>query len=492
MKQTLERIQELDRQSKGDFSERFRNYPLVWAIAASSFLLFVCSGLKHALFQSTAFDLAVFDQAIYLISQGKPAISSLLGFHILGDHAALILYPLALLYKIYPNVHWLFAVQAIALSSGAAFASHLAAEAGLKGPHRFLIAIAYLLYPLVFNINLFDFHPDVFVPAGLLAAVLAARRDRIGRFVVAIALVLSCKAVLSLTVAAMGVWLFFGERRRLYGAIALFAGIGWFAIATQILIPSFGGEAAHLGRHLWRYAYLGDSFADIFYNLFLRPQRILSKLFSLDSLRYLVLLIFPLLWGLSPRHLAPLISAIPALLLNLLADDPLQRDLIHQYSLPILPFLLLAVISALAVGEGWRISRRTAILWCAIAFFSLAKPYSFVRYLSAIDTRAATRNAIAQIQPQASILTDNRLAPHLAHRPVIKLINMPFSDEKLATFDCILLDLRRPWPDNVRQARTLAAYFQHHPNFQLRYQRDGIYLFVAIDSPHDSRHNKEK
>lgn len=86
-----------------------------WIISISALIFFACSSLRHELFQSSAWDLGIFDQAIYLISQGQSPVSSLLGFHILGDHAAIVLYPLALLYKIYPSVYWLFAVQASAL-----------------------------------------------------------------------------------------------------------------------------------------------------------------------------------------------------------------------------------------------------------------------------------------------------------------------------------------------------------------------------------------
>jgi uncharacterized membrane protein len=135
--------------------------PLTWMIAGSALLLFACSSLRHALFQSNAFDLGWFDQAVYLISQGQNPIVSIGGFHILGDHAAWIFYPLALLYKIYPDVHWLFAVQAIALAIGALPTFHLARQAGLKESVAIAMAAVYLLYPLVFNVNLFDFHPEV-------------------------------------------------------------------------------------------------------------------------------------------------------------------------------------------------------------------------------------------------------------------------------------------------------------------------------------------
>ncbi|HCF29168.1 MAG TPA: hypothetical protein DEV81_18645, partial [Cyanobacteria bacterium UBA11049] len=178
---------------KGD-----RNSTTVAAIiATSSVILFACSSLRHALFQSGAFDLGIFDQAVYLISSGDPPISSLLGFHILGDHAALIFYPLALLYKIYPDVHWLLAVQAIALASGALLTWMLARQARLKTQQQSAIAYVYLLYPLIFNLNLFDFHPEVIALPALLLAILAARAGKIAWFCLAIAIVLACKAVLA-------------------------------------------------------------------------------------------------------------------------------------------------------------------------------------------------------------------------------------------------------------------------------------------------------
>lgn len=305
---------------------------------ASALMLFGCSSLRHILFHSAAWDLGIFDQAVYLISQGKSPISSFLGFHILGDHAAIIFYPLALLYKIYPTVYWLFIVQAIALASGALFTNLIARQAGLTTDQAAAIAVVYLLYPLVFNINLYDFHPDVIALPALLGAILAARLGKFGWFCFTIFLVLGCKAVLSLTVAAMGVWLLLFEKRRFCGAITLLSGIVWFAIATKAIIPFFGGEAASVTRHISRYSYLGNSFGEVVQNLLFNPSLVLGKIFSLDTLEYLALLFAPVIWGIAPRHLLPLIGAIPTLILNILADASQQRNLVHQYSLPILPF----------------------------------------------------------------------------------------------------------------------------------------------------------
>jgi uncharacterized membrane protein len=199
--------------------------PVIWMIGVSTLILFGCSLLRHELLQSNAYDLGIFDQAIYLISQGQSPISSFLRFHILGDHAAWIFYLLALFYKIHPSVYWLFAVQAASLALGALPTWHLARHAGLTVQQSIAVAAVYLLYPLVYNINLFDFHPEVIAVPALLGAVLAARLDRIWWFCLCIVLALGCKAVLSLTVAAMGVWLLVFEKKRRYGAIALISGI---------------------------------------------------------------------------------------------------------------------------------------------------------------------------------------------------------------------------------------------------------------------------
>ncbi|MFM9267791.1 DUF2079 domain-containing protein [Tychonema sp. BBK16] len=489
--------------------EKSRSRPpssLLIAIAIFATILFLSSSLRHALFQSTAFDLGIFDQAIYLISQNQTPFSSLMQMHILGDHAAVIYYPLALLYKIHPDVHWLFLVQAIALSLGALPSWSLARLAGLTRSQSRAIAFMYLLYPVVFNINLFDFHPEVIALPAILAAILAARLNKLIWFCTAVLLVLSCKAVLSLTVAAMGFWLLLCEKKRWYGAIAILLGIAWFAIASQKIIPLFSGsEVAGVGR----YSYLGKSVLEIIINLILKPQLVLGKVLSFDTFKYIFILTLPMIWGLLPfsrktglRYLTPLIPAIPTLAINILSDLPFQRSLAYQYSVPIIPFLLLAVISNKeessatdSVTDVTDLSKdksklsqlwlgmqlpKAMIIWSLIVFLFLGEYKDFFLYLNRLDTWQATRDAIAQIQPQSSILTDNRLAPHFAHRPIVKLLSQISPQTDLAEFQYILLNQRHPWPDTEKIGNDLANQLQNTPKFKLTYQKNQVLLFKRI------------
>ncbi|WP_041233239.1 DUF2079 domain-containing protein [Cylindrospermum stagnale] len=447
-----------------------------WMMIISALILFASSSLRHELFQSTAFDLGIFDQAVYLISQGQTPITSFMDFHILGDHAAWIFYPLALLYKIYPSVYWLFAVQAVALALGALPTWHLANQAGLKESQAVAVAVVYLLYPLVYNVNLFDFHPEVIAIPGLLAAVLAARLGKLGWFCLSLILVLGCKAVLSLTVAAMGFWLLFFEKKRLSGAIAICAGVAWFLIATQMIIPFFSGaEAGAVGR----YSYLGNSVFGIAQNLFFRPGLILGKIFSADNLGYLILLLVPVIWGLSPQGLKPLIGAIPCVALNLIADYQPQKDLVHHYSVPALPFLLLAVIATLAAGKGWLKNQRAIILWSLVTFLSLAKFTHFsAKYLDSLDNWQATKQAIAQIPTQGSVYTTAPISTHLSHRQLIKFTDANHPVANVNTFDYVLLNVRHPgWLSTPEFASSLVNQLKSNQEFKLNYQQEDVYLF---------------
>ncbi len=172
--------------------------PSLIVIMSISFLIFLISShARHFLFQSNALDLGWFDQAVYLISQGQTPIVSFSDFHILGDHASFMFYPIALLYKIYPTVSWLFFLQALALSITVIPVYQLSLQAGLKEGQGIMMTLVYLLYPLIFNVNLFDFHPEVIALPCLLWAVYAARENHLLGFCLGVITILICKAVLS-------------------------------------------------------------------------------------------------------------------------------------------------------------------------------------------------------------------------------------------------------------------------------------------------------
>jgi len=466
--------------------QTIRFHPLISLIGSSIFILFLYSSIRHLSIHSTGLDLGIFDQAVYLISRGLPPISSFLGFHILGDHAALCFYGIAPLYRIYPDVHWLLMIQAVGLSLGAIPTYALAGQAGLTQAQSLTLATVYLLCPVWFNANLFDFHPDTLAPVGLLTAVWAARSNRTLLYILAVLFVLSLKDAFSLVIAAMGIWLFLFEKKRSYGVIALIAGVSWFFITTQWIVPTLSGMQS---RGLTRYKPFGNSPLEIAQNIFLKPELTINCLLTLDNLRYLGLLFLPLIWGLAPRHLASLVGAAPMLLINLLSETHnQQRTFKHYYSASIIPFLLLAVIDTMAANNDWirLLGQRLGlskinwviITWAIIAFVSLGRYGELSLYLSNLSRTPAFQSAVALISPKGSVLTDNQLAPHVSHRLLVHLVCGRTFDATLAAYDNVLLDGRFPSRERRTCVAQLLEQLQQHPDFQLRYQHSGFYLFV--------------
>jgi uncharacterized membrane protein len=460
--------------------KKINQNPLVWMVGFSTFILFICSSLRHLLFQSYAYDLGIFDQAVYLISQGETPFSTILDVHILGDHAAWIFYPLALLYKIYPTVYWLFAVQAISLSIAALPVWNLGVIAGLSASQAVTMSLVYLLYPLIFNVNLFDFHPEVMAVPALFAGIWCAKRDKFRWFVFNIILVLGCKAVLSLNVIAMGVWLLIFEKKRPYGIFAITAGIIWFVIASRIIIPVFSGREP-AGVSL--FGYLGNSVPEIMLNFFLKPGLVLGKVFSFNTLEYLTLLLSPVIWGLSPHNLMPLIGGVPILMLNILSQVHFQRDLMHQYSLPIIPFMMQAVIDNLAAGKVLLRKNLYIVLWSCLGFLILAKyGYFGSLYLKSIDTWQAMNEAVNLVQTSGSVYTTSEISSHLTHRKIIEYTNASENQGNLEKFDYILLNTRHPGiGSNHEFAIKLVNQAKNNKSFKVEYQRDDVYLFSKDD-----------
>jgi uncharacterized membrane protein len=449
-------------------------------VMGAAIVLTLYSTTRHLLFHSTGFDLGYFDQAAYLISQGLPPVVSFWGYPFLGGHADLIMYPVALLYKIAPSVGWLFSIQAIALSIAGLPLWWLARSYGLARSQATTMVVVYLLQPIVFNINLFDFHPEVMAIPAIFGAILAARHQWFWRFFLLLGMTLLCRDSLSLNVTALGIWLLLFEKQRIYGLVALVMGASWFVIATQVIIPHFrpGGVEA-----IGRYGALGNSLSQILLACLTRPNLVIAQLLTGQNLGYFALLFAPVVWGLSGgwswRQFAPLIPALPTLILNLLTTYAAQKDLVHQYSLPIVPFLMIAVMLAWREQKSWLRQPRAILLWSLLGFLCLAKySYIVIRYCDRLDTWQATRTAIALVRPDSRLLTDNTIAPHLTHRRELKLTVKQYPLPNLTGLDEILISTRPPdQGSDPALIQQYLAWVKADRAWQLVFEQDGVMLF---------------
>ena len=367
---------------------------------------------RHALLQSNAYDLGLFDQWAWLISQGDAPISSMEGVHWLADHGAWAFALAGGLYAITPSIQWLLATQALALSFTALPIWMLASQAGLKQRLCWLACGLWWLQPVVFNSNLFDFHPEVWVMPALALCLWAERANKPRLWMALLLLLLGCRGGLVLITAGITLELAWRRRWRWASAAALLSA-SWLLMLSRWLYPWLrDGEGPKAAGRMFSHLSGG-------------PAAIASNLDWAGGLSYLLLLALPcvVLWR--KRSLTVLLIGLPLVLVNLLSASSSYRTLVHHYSLPLAVITVLAAIDGLACAENHRqgLSRQRQALvlgWAALCWLALAKPWFFTGpYLERLSLSPEANAAIAAIAPQEQVLTTSYLVPHLSQRQQI-------------------------------------------------------------------------
>jgi len=466
--------------SIGESNDRLK---LLAIIVAAGLCYFLVAWLRYAMFRAGALDLGLWDQTMYLISKGQVPYSTIVCHHMMADHAAVVLYAIGQLYRIYPSVCWLLALQAGCMAGAAWPLWRLARDRGIQRSMARALIVAYLLYPVIASAATRDFYPEALVVPALLAMILCARRRRPGWFVFWMLLGLSTKEVMSVTFAATGLYLAISERRRAYGLACFALSVAWFLIATRLIMPHFGQGHQFTSAPYLRY--LGDSPRQIARTFLLKPWIPLNLAFKGKSAVYLPAIFLPVIWGLSPGKLIPLLCAVPCLTLNLFLIKPEFRDLTYHYSWPIVPFLFLAIIEALAAGRGWFDRGRWIVIWsiAAVVLALAARAATTHRAQGAAGaTNSEKRQLIAMIDDDRGVIAPHQLASHLTHRQVIQFVYDP-SDPNLSMppddqIDWVLLDFNENSMDGIAQfANQLLRKYEADPAFRQLYHHGALYLF---------------
>ena len=387
---------------------------LWWTSIGVGFIGWGLAAWRHWLLQSNAYDLGLFDQWAWLLGNGLPPISSMENVHVLADHGAWLFYWSGLLYWFHPSIHWLLASQALALSLTAIPLWLLAAQAGLSRRLCWFSCLLWWLQPLVFNVNLFDFHPEVWVMPALAMAIWCQRQKRFGGWLLLLVLMLGSRD--GLVLITLGLSLSLLIQRRWSWAIAG-AGLSsaWILLLSQWIYPLFrNGEGPKAAGRM--FSHLGNNFGDILFTLMSQPWLAFTHIDLGGGAFYLLVLILPTLPFWRRRSLVILSAAVPLLLVNLNAEASSYRTLIHHYSLP------LAVLSVTAAIDGLALHQRKAfpwkgVIWAVTLWIALAKPWFFTGpYLNRVNMVGDAQQAISKLTPQDRVLTTSYLVPQISQR----------------------------------------------------------------------------
>jgi uncharacterized membrane protein len=445
------------------------NIPLLLLALAAIFfaVVFAAVGIKiHGVFSTSAYDLGLYDQAFWRYSQLLPNFNTVRGMNILGDHFSPIALLFAPLYRIWPDIAWAFALQALSVASGGVLL-YLIARHLLPGRPWLCLAfaLAYYLHPAVHNTLLWEYH-DLVLASGLyMALIWSYVKDRPRLFIVVLVLLLACREDMAITLAAFGIVALL-ERRWRYGLWAIAISAVWWLLVTRIAMPYFNG-VGYFRASTGALALILANFAN--------PSFYLARIGDPQALDYLWKVIVPagLLGLVAPRYLLP---ALPTLAANVLIGA-YNTVLIYHYSVSIMPFFFWAAVAGSArlarLGETRHPALRPvpallAVLTVAAALvlgmrYSVMDLGALPRHYTEWQDKAAKRAHVAALDAKfgaEGVAASDWLLPHFSHRERIYLFPNPWKVYN--------------WGINDENP--------HHPNV-IRYivlERDAIRLHQAL------------
>ena len=442
---------------------------------------------RHGLLQSNAYDLGLFDQWAWLLGKGLAPISSMEEVHVLADHGAWMLYIAGLLYRIHPSIQWLLASQALALSLTALPIWMLAAQAGLPKKLCWLSCWLWWLQPLVFNVNLFDFHPETWMMPGLALAIWCQRQNRMGLWLVCLILMLGCRDGLVLVTLGLSISLLI-QRRWTWAIAGVGLSSAWILLLSWWLYPLFrDGEGPKAAARM--FPHLGTSLSEILLTLVSRPWFAFTQIDWEGGAFYLLVLCLPSMFFWRRRSLVILSASIPLLLVNLNASASSYRTLIHHYSLPLAVLTVVAALDGLASNPQRSIPWKR-LIWAIACWVALAKPWFFTGpYLKRIDMMTDVDQAIALLKPEDRVLTTSYLVPQISHRQHLAFAKpsqskQAFNDEWTA----FLLNPKQPgWGSKSRLQKRLIQQAKNR-EWTCQSWASGLELCRRFDAEEPTRH----
>lgn len=449
----------------------------------------LCAFSRFHTLSSGTYDLVIFDQAIRSYSHFHLPVALVKGVHngfgpdfaVLGDHFSPILALLAPLYWIHDGPGTLLVAQS-ALFASAVVPLWVLARRDLGVVAAYAVALAYALAWPIAQAAVFDFHEVAFAP--LVTAVLFERlsalrsdRGRLWHVVVAAAVLLTVKEDMGLLLAGLGAALLLTPKVRLLGAGFLVGGVAFTGLATDVLIPAFGGRS----DYYWSYGRLGADPPGVAWHLLRHPLDSLHVILTPDTKWH------TLLWLLALGALAPfasryLLVVLPLLAERMLADSPNWWGTTYHYNAFLVVPLLCAGI------DGAALLKDRARWWAfAVLLVGLVSVPSFAygglvdrsTWHQDADDRAAIR-AAATVPDGVLVEAVNPVGPRLTGRTRVLLWDRVERDAPW-----VVADVTRPQFPFCRLADQQARVaWLEGEGYRVVYQDRGfVVLHLAVTIP---------
>jgi uncharacterized membrane protein len=495
------------------------------ALAAVCAVVFAVYGtyalIRHAHYETTNYDLGIFDQAIRNYAHFRAPIVPLKapGYNLLGDHFHPLIAVWAPLYWIWDDPRMLLLVQA-ALFAASVVPVVRFAERRIGGRRALVVGLVYGLSWQLQQAVQFDVH-EIALAVPLIAVVIDAIDRRAWRIVVLCSvLLLGVREDMGAIVVVAGLLVAFrspapgsglgpasdgvepepGARGRLarlrrwaaprrvnlaYGSVLVALGFAGYWVATSLVIPALAPSGSFA---YWTFPALGPDPTSAVRFVLTQPWQVV-RLFVTPSVKAhtLLQLVAPtMLLGVGSPYI---LLTLPILAERMLNSRTQLWGTGYHYSSVLAPTVVMAAVDTVdkiarwlgARRPGWRWWRfRPVDLWVAwcVGFLVLGHvlhwpdfPMGRMKnywFWHANDRVAAIERVLPQIPPDQCVEAANQLGPHLIDRDYV---TQPTQSRGLATW--VVLDM----------SQKDTGWQTPNPNAALAISQNRGFRIVTIDYP---------
>ncbi|MCP8320433.1 MAG: DUF2079 domain-containing protein [archaeon] len=421
-------------------------------LAVSGYILIFSSItiLKHHAFLSSGFDLGIFNQAFWTtLFDGKLFYETGdLSFNpsgsFFGTHFSPILLLLLPFYTIYPSVETLLVIQSAVLALGAVPLYWMARDK--LGKHIApLISLLYLCYPPLHHLNFNDFHLQAFLPTLFLFTIYYLERKCWLKYFAFLTLSMATIEFTPIIVIFVGLYGFkqykMAKQELKYIIITIIVGVSWLFLALMAK-EYFNPYTSPI--------------PSTFNHVLSNPINAIHTLFKDLGSKVLYMMLFfapvAFLPFLSPK---PLMMTIPWMCVSFISTYGLYYSIYYQHTGFVIPFIFMALVmalrrltSSLSPNQSKKVLKSIMIapFLCTILFglsllISPGTPWNY--QLPVPNERTVLlHEVLALVPPNASILTQNDIFPHVSDRAEAY---MYIPQHNNVSVDYIFIDLNSEW-----------------------------------------------
>jgi len=394
---------------------------------------------RHNRYGSFSLDMAIFDQATWLVSKANGLFMSIRGLHFFGHHANLGLFLLAPFYWLGAGANFLNMTMVVSMAAGAIPVFLLARDRLKSAWLGVALGAAYLLHPSLQFMAWELFHPETMAILPLMFGWWFARREKWGWFAASMIYAVCWKEDVALATLVIGLVLM-ARKQWTPGILTAGLSLAWFLVVNKLMLPELSGAGQAFYNNL--FGSLGNGPTQVLVNSAKHPTEFTRRLTAPDARSYYWQMAAPFAF-IPLAGPAALAIGLPQALINVLTIAGFTRVITYHYAaLPLAALTLAAVEGVAFLGKRSINHRRVlvgVILVCSIAGSMLWGPspigeeYRRGWWPPAGDVRNQAKDEIVQmLKGKDHISATYNLAPHLSHRRYIYSYPNPFISDSWA------------------------------------------------------------